>query len=113
MGYNLLLEKKVAVALHSLNEQNLNSITTGGMKVPNHKYIKSGDYKNAYKTGKNIVLTNTEVQQIVDNLTQEQRDLANLTYKYFNEITKNAKNSIDKKTIWVSRCYCKKLLSSC
>ena len=84
---------RIALYLHSLNQDNLRHIANGGVIVPNERLYKKGMYAEAYGQGATkISLTPTQIKSITDSMTEQEKEFAKVAYKFFNETTKEAIN---------------------
>jgi hypothetical protein len=84
---------RIALYLHSLNEDNLRHIANGGVIIPNERLYKKGMYAEAYGQGATkISLTPTQIKSITDSMTEQEKEFAKVAYKFFNETTKEAIN---------------------
>lgn len=85
---------KISIYLHSLNQDNREHALYGGFRIPNMEIYEKGRYAESYGQGSKILRFNREdLQKIADSLTEPERRFADLAWKYFNEVSKEAINS--------------------
>lgn len=85
---------KVSIYLHSLNQDNREHALYGGFRIPNMAIYEKGRYAESYGQGSKILRFNREdLKKIADSLTEPEQRFADLAWKYFNEVSKEAINS--------------------
>ena len=84
---------RISLYLHSLNDYNMLHIANGGIIVPNEKLYQKEMYGESYGQGaKKIVLKPTQINKIISDMTTQEKEFANIAYKFFNKTTKKAIN---------------------
>lgn len=84
---------RMSLYLHSLNDNNMLHIANGGIIVPNEKLYQKGMYGESYGQGaKKIVLKPTQINKVISDMTTQEKEFADIAYKFFNETTKKAIN---------------------
>lgn len=106
----------MSLAMHLLNDQNMShisgaitNVTTDdngkteitfkngeGIRVPNESLYKRGNINDAYDTGRTVKLTYSQVQEIVSQLTEEEKQFVEATKKVF-EYTTGLINEVSNK----------------
>lgn len=106
----------MSLAMHLLNDQNMShisgaitNVTTDdngdtkvtfkngeGIRVPNESLYKRGNINDAYDTGRTVKLTYDQVQEIVSQLTEEEKQFVEATKKVF-EYTSKLINEVSNK----------------
>lgn len=90
-------DMRMALYLHSLNNDSLIHIAGGGITVPDVKLYKKGDMENAYKHGTTIKLKPSQVRDIVAKMPQEEKLYARAVSAYFNNMSQGAINEVSEK----------------
>ena len=85
---------KIALYLHSLNEDNLRHIQTGGLVIPNKELYIKGKIQEAYAQGERVKMQPQAVRAIASTLTQQEKTFAGYLQKFFNEQSKAAINEV-------------------
>lgn len=85
---------KIALYLHSLNEDNLRHIQTGGLVIPNKALYLKGKIQEAYAQGERVKMQPQAVRAIASTLTQQEKTFAGYLQKFFNEQSKAAINEV-------------------
>lgn len=109
-GVDLRLPRSMmmSLAMHLLNDQNMQHISGGivgvetddngvttvkfkngeGVRVPNEELYRRGKGKEAYDRGKTIRLSQSEVEQIVSQLTDEEKAFVQASQEIFKHTTR-------------------------
>lgn len=85
---------KIALYLHSLNDDNLRHIQTGGIVVPNKALYQKGQIQEAYAKGQKVKMQPEAVRAIASTLTAQEKTFAGYLQKFFNEQSKAAINEV-------------------
>ena len=85
---------KIALYLHSLNNDNLRHIQTGGIVVPNKALYQKGKIQEAYAQGQRVKMQPEAVRAIASTLTAQEKTFAGYLQKFFNEQSKAAINEV-------------------
>lgn len=85
---------KISLYLHSLNNDNLRHIQTGGLVIPNKELYMKGKIKEAYDRGETVKMQPQAVRAIASTLTQEEKTFAGYLQKFFNTMSKDAINEV-------------------
>ena len=85
---------KIALYLHSLNDDNLRHIQTGGLVIPNKALYQKGKIAEAYAQGQKVKMQPEAVRAIASTLTAEEKTFAGYLQKFFNEQSKAAINEV-------------------
>ena len=85
---------KIALYLHSLNEDNLRHIQTGGLVIPNKALYQQGKIQEAYAQGEHVKMQPEAVRAIASTLTQQEKTFAGYLQKFFNQQSKEAINEV-------------------
>lgn len=85
---------RIALYLHSLNEDNLRHIQTGGLVIPDKGLYQKGKIKEAYAAGQTVKMQPEAVRAIASQLTQQEKTFAGYLQKFFNEQSKAAINEV-------------------
>jgi len=85
---------KIALYLHSLNEDNLRHIQEGGIRIPNKELYIKGKLAEAYAAGEVVKMQPQAVRAIASQLTQQEKTFAGYLQKFFNEQSKAAINEV-------------------
>lgn len=88
---------RVALYLHSLNEDNAWHITHGGVRVPNEALYKKGEYAEAYDRGNVVILSPEFLDSIKNSMTEYEKRFAQVAFLFFNEFTKGHINETSMK----------------
>lgn len=85
---------KIALYLHSLNNDNLRHIQTGGLVIPDKALYQKGKIAEAYAQGQKVKMQPEAVRAIASTLTPEEKTFAGYLQKFFNEQSKAAINEV-------------------
>ncbi len=85
---------KIALYLHSLNDDNLRHIQTGGLVIPNKALYQKGKIAEAYAQGQKVKMQPEAVRAIASTLTAEEKTFAGYLQKFFNQQSKDAINEV-------------------
>lgn len=85
--------QKLALIMHSRNNENLLHILYGGILVPHQVAFKRGDYVEAYARGKIIIPTQNELRNLSTKLDDFERWFLNRSIYYFDSYAKNLINN--------------------
>ena len=83
---------RIALYLHSLNNQNMAHIASGGITIPDMRLYKMGRTSEAYAHGQTVKLLPSQIDAITSQMTAAEREFAELTHNYFNIVSKQALN---------------------
>ncbi|MEG2575800.1 MAG: hypothetical protein RSA41_07190, partial [Christensenella sp.] len=76
----------------SLNADNMRHIDGGGVRIPNMYLYKKGRVSEAYARGEDVKFTPSELETVVEGMTSEEKEFANIAYEFFNKVSKDAIN---------------------
>lgn len=85
---------RVAILMHSKNEDNLFHIKTGGFKIPNKALYAKGKIRQAYDKGEIVKMEPLTVKAIARQCSPQEAAFATLLEKYFGGVSKNAINEV-------------------
>ena len=94
---------RAALYMHSRNEDNTRHIRYGGFVIPGVEKggwnaYRKGDYKQAYMKGRQHVrLTISQIQEIVQDLTPEEKALADAAAWYYDHMSKPELSAVHEK----------------
>lgn len=91
---NITPMMRIALYLHSLNDDNFRHIYEGGIVVPDEKLYRKGKIGEAYNNNKTIRLTRPAITAITANMTAKERQFANLLYDYYNKYAPDRMNPV-------------------
>ena len=84
---------RISMYLHSLNQDNREHISRGGIRIPNMDLYAKGKYAEAYGQGAKVLHFNkADLKKVVDTMTPQEREFADIAWKFFNETSKEAIN---------------------
>ena len=83
---------RVALYMHSLNEQNLWHIKEGGLKIPNIRQYLKGNIEQAYAKGTVVKMEPETVREIVSHCTAQEKAFAKCLQNYFEGENRNMIN---------------------
>ena len=87
-------DMRMALYLHSLNDQNLKHIANGGVTIPDIELYRKGKIADAYAAGVTMKLSPDMVRGIANGMTAEERAFANAAHKYFNGMSRDEINAV-------------------
>lgn len=96
---------RISLYLHAKNLDNVKHISYGGITIPNESLYKRGKYSEAYTAGETVHLIPQDsknpdmmaakaIRAITDQMTPEEKQYADIAYKFLNETTKEAINEV-------------------
>lgn len=87
IGHGVKITKgmRVSLAMHLLNRQNLRNVEEGGLTIPDADLYKKGKYKEAYKNGTIIRLTEAEAKAIVSQMTEAEKAYFEVAKEFFHK----------------------------
>ena len=95
-------DMRMALYLHSLNDENMKHIANGGITIPDIDLYLKGDLKEAYSRGKTIKLSPSNVRSIAAGMSAEERAYAQAAHDYFNGMSKEEINAVSEKLVGYS-----------
>jgi len=87
-------DMRMALYLHSLNDQNLKHIMNGGVTIPDIELYRKGDIKEAYSRGKTVKMSPDMVRGVANGMSAEERAFANAAHRYFNGMSRDEINAV-------------------
>ena len=87
-------DMRMALYLHSLNDQNLKHIANGGVTIPDIELYRKGKIADAYAAGVTMKLSPDMVRGIASGMTAEERAFADAAHKYFNGMSRDEINAV-------------------
>lgn len=87
---------RMALYLHSKNNENLRHIAGGGVTIPDAALYKSGNAE-AWARGSTIRLTPSQVAAICAGMSTKEKNFADAAFDYFNTMSKEAVNEVSEK----------------
>jgi len=87
-------DMRMALYLHSLNDQNLKHIMNGGVTIPDIDLYRKGDIGEAYAAGVTAKMSPDMVRGIANGMSAEERAFANAAHKYFNGMSRDEINAV-------------------
>ena len=91
-GVSITPDMRMSLYLHLKNDENLRHISSGGVTIPDMKLYRKGDIAEAYNRGKTIKLKKSEVEAIVQGMSEKERAFADQAAKYFGEMSQKEIN---------------------
>lgn len=85
---------RIAIYLHSLNNDNMRHIKKGGFTIPDEKLYRQGRYTEAYAAGKRVPMSEGTVREIIAEMTPAEKKFAGVAKEFFNSVTKDAINEV-------------------
>lgn len=96
---------RISLYLHAKNLDNVKHISYGGITIPNESLYRRGKYSEAYTAGETVHLIPQDsknpdmmaakaIRAITDQMTPEEKQYADIAYKFLNETTKEAINEV-------------------
>ena len=95
-------DMRMALYLHSLNDQNMRHIAKGGVTIPDIDLYLKGDLKDAYARGRTIQLTPSNVRSICSKMSEAERAYARAAHDYFNGMSRDEVNATSEKLVGYS-----------
>lgn len=95
-------DMRMALYLHSLNDENMKHIANGGVTIPDIDIYLNGDIGEAYSRGKTIKLSPSNIRSIVAGMSAEERAYAKAAHDYFNGMSKDEINATSEKLVGYS-----------
>ena len=87
-------DMRMALYLHSLNDQNLTHIMNGGVTIPDIDLYRKGKTAEAYAAGVTAKMSPDMVRGIANGMSAEERAFAEAARKYFNGMSKDEINAV-------------------
>ena len=87
-------DMRMALYLHSLNDQNLKHIMNGGVTIPDIDLYRKGKTAEAYAAGVTAKMSPDMVRGIANGMSAEERAFAEAARKYFNGMSKDEINAV-------------------
>ena len=85
--------QKLALIMHDRGPDNMLHILNGGVLIPNEKYYKRGDLKNAYARGEIVVPSEQEIKDLSRDLDSFENWFLEKSIYYFEEYSKDLINA--------------------
>ncbi len=83
--FSLTPSMRIFIYLSNMNYQNREHMKGGGMVIPDKRLWKDGKRNEAMGNGKTVKMTDEMIGTIIGDMSEEEKALANLAYRYFNE----------------------------
>lgn len=96
-------DMRIAIYLHSRNDENINHAELGGMLIPDYDLLMRGKTKEAYEQGAVMYLTKRQMQQIANGMKPMERNYANAVWEYYNVFAKEELNAVSRDLIGYDR----------
>lgn len=97
-GHNVTVEitpmMRIALYLHSLNDDNFRHLYEGGIVVPDMKWYRKGDLTKAYNEGTTVHLSRPILQRLAEQMTPKERQFAKLLQNYYNDFAPKRMNPV-------------------
>lgn len=85
---------RVSLLMHSRNNDNLNHILQGGLRIPDQELYKQGKIDEAYARGGVIKMQPETVRALVKDCTETEKQFADMLEKYMDGMSKDAINGV-------------------
>lgn len=85
---------RIALYLHGQNDDNMRHIAQGGVTIPDITLYKQGKLEKAYEKGVEVILTRSQLLEIVSHMSDEERAFANAISKYYNGMSRDSINDV-------------------
>ena len=95
-------DMRMALYLHSLNDENMKHIANGGITIPDIGIYLKGDIGEAYNRGKTLKLSPSNVRSIAAGMSAEERAFARAAHDYFNGMSRDEINAVSEKLVGYS-----------
>lgn len=95
-------DMRMALYLHSLNDQNMKHIAKGGVTIPDIDTYLKGDIGEAYTRGTTVKLSPSNIRSIASGMSAEERAYAKAAHDYFNGMSKDEVNATSEKLVGYS-----------
>jgi hypothetical protein len=92
-------DMRMALYLHSLNDQNMKHIANGGITIPDIDLYRKGDLEEAYSRGTTIKLSPSAVRGLITKMSAAERAFARQAHDYFNGMSRNEINDVSEKLV--------------
>ena len=97
-GHNVTVEitpmMRIALYLHSLNDDNFRHLYEGGIVVPDMKWYRKGDLTKAYNEGTTVRLSRPVLQRLAEEMTPKERQFAKILQDYYNNFAPKRMNPV-------------------
>ena len=91
-GVYITPDMRMSLYLHVKNDENLRHIAKGGITIPDMKLYRKGDMAEAYNRGKTIKLTRSQIDSIINGMSEKEKAFADQAAKYFNGMSQKEIN---------------------
>lgn len=95
-------DMRMALYLHSLNDENMKHIANGGVTIPNIDLYLKGELAEAYARGITVKLTPSNVRSIAAGMSAEERAYARAAHDYFNGMSRDEINAVSEALVGYS-----------
>lgn len=95
-------DMRMALYLHSLNDQNVKHIKEGGVRIPNLDILANGNVRDAYKRGTVVKIAPAILRGLYNTMSEQEKEYANAVNKYFNGMSRSEINSTSEKLVGYS-----------
>lgn len=83
---------RMALYLHSKNDDNMRHIAKGGVKIPNMSLYAKGKIQEAYDKADRVVFTRGMINEIAAHMSDKERAFADAVDRYYNGMSRNEIN---------------------
>lgn len=83
---------RMALYLHSKNDDNMRHIAKGGVKIPNMSLYVKGKIQEAYDKADRVVFTRGMINEIAAHMSDKERAFADAVDRYYNGMSRNEIN---------------------
>lgn len=90
---------RMALYMHSLNDDNMRHIQYGGIVIPDMKLYKAGKYDDAYSKGTTIRLTRADIRKIANGMTAEEMAFIHAAQSYYQGMSQDEINDVSVKLL--------------
>ena len=95
-------DMRMALYLHSLNDQNVEHIKEGGVRIPDLDILANGNVREAYKRGTVVKISPAILRGLYNTMSEQEKEYANAVNKYFNGMSRSEINSTSEKLVGYS-----------
>lgn len=85
---------RMALYLHSKNDDNMRHIAKGGVKIPNMSLYAKGKLQEAYDKATRVVFTRGMINEIASHMTDKERAFADAVDAYYNGMSRDSLNDV-------------------
>lgn len=102
VGVQITKDMRMALYLHSLNDQNKRHIAEGGITIPDLDLLSKGQIAEAYARGTTIKMQPSVLNGLFHGMSAEERSFANQAGRYFNGMSREEINGVSEKLVGYS-----------